>query len=65
PLLEIWEAIRYTSIPITQGLAQCEFAYRGDNYKKKVREILSAWSQTYRRKRFAVNLMTTPEYDWW
>ncbi|MBA0563196.1 hypothetical protein Golob_008192 [Gossypium lobatum] len=48
-----------------QGLAQCEFAYRADNYKKKVREISNAWNQTHRRKRFATNLMTTPEYDWW
>ncbi|MBA0770869.1 hypothetical protein Gotri_019426, partial [Gossypium trilobum] len=51
PLLQIWEAIGYASllvlrqyrsrqsIPATQGLAQCEFAYKGDNYKKKVREI--------------------------
>ncbi|MBA0772761.1 hypothetical protein Gotri_008091 [Gossypium trilobum] len=39
PLLEIWEAIGYTPIPVTQGLAQCEFAYRGDNYKKKVQII--------------------------
>ncbi|MFQ6642425.1 hypothetical protein Gotur_018727 [Gossypium turneri] len=22
-------------IPTTQGLAQCEFTYKGDNYKKK------------------------------
>ncbi|KAA3487379.1 spindle pole body component 110-like protein [Gossypium australe] len=46
-LLGIWGAIGYTSllvlrqyrsrqfIPATQGLAQCEFAYKGDNYKKK------------------------------
>ncbi|MBA0563195.1 hypothetical protein Golob_008192 [Gossypium lobatum] len=65
PLLEIWEAIGYTPIPVMQGLAQCEFAYRADNYKKKVREISNAWNQTHRRKRFATNLMTTPEYDWW
>ncbi|MFQ6670440.1 hypothetical protein Gotur_035357 [Gossypium turneri] len=26
----------------TQGLDQCEFAYKGDNYKKKVREISNA-----------------------
>ncbi|MFQ6655139.1 hypothetical protein Gotur_025831 [Gossypium turneri] len=50
-LLGIWEAVGYTPlltlnqyrsrqfIPITQGLAQCEFAYKGDNYKKKVAEL--------------------------
>ncbi|MBA0672733.1 hypothetical protein Goklo_024154 [Gossypium klotzschianum] len=26
-------------VPITQGLAECEFSYRGDGYKKRVREI--------------------------
>ncbi|MFQ6637724.1 hypothetical protein Gotur_014180 [Gossypium turneri] len=52
-------------IPTTQGLAQYEFAYKGDNYKKKVQEISNAWNQTHRMKIFAANLMTTPEYDWW
>ncbi|MBA0840885.1 hypothetical protein Goarm_003423 [Gossypium armourianum] len=48
-----------------QGFSQCEFAYKGDNYKKKVREISNAWNQTHRMKRFAANPMMTPEYDWW
>ncbi|MBA0762886.1 hypothetical protein Gotri_012435 [Gossypium trilobum] len=51
PLLGIWGAVGYAPllvlrqyksrqfIPATQGLAQCEFAYNGDNYKKKVHEI--------------------------
>ncbi|MBA0574951.1 hypothetical protein Golob_027981, partial [Gossypium lobatum] len=51
PLLRIWGAIGYTSllvlrqyrsrqfIPVTQGLAQCEFSYKGDNYKRKIREM--------------------------
>ncbi|KAG8480528.1 hypothetical protein CXB51_024628 [Gossypium anomalum] len=54
PLLRIWGAIGYTPllvlrqyqssqfIPVTQGLAQYEFSYKGDNYKKKVCEILNA-----------------------
>ncbi|MBA0606817.1 hypothetical protein Godav_019226 [Gossypium davidsonii] len=49
----------------TQGLAQCEFVYKGDNYKKKVREISNAWNQTHRMKRFFANPMTTLKYDWW
>ncbi|MBA0638051.1 hypothetical protein Godav_029444, partial [Gossypium davidsonii] len=77
PLLRIWGAIRYVPllvlrqhrlrqfIPVTQGLAQCEFAYKCDNYKKKVREISNAWNQTHKMKRFVVNSMMTPEYDWW
>ncbi|MBA0743200.1 hypothetical protein Gogos_005908 [Gossypium gossypioides] len=28
------------------GLAHCEFAYKGDNYKKKVHKISNAWNQT-------------------
>ncbi|KAA3483983.1 vimentin-like [Gossypium australe] len=52
-------------ILVTQGLTQCEFVYKGDNYKKKVREISNAWNQTHKMKRFGTNPMTTPEYDWW
>ncbi|KAG8485611.1 hypothetical protein CXB51_018950 [Gossypium anomalum] len=45
---------------------QCEFVYKGDNYKKKVHEISNAYNQTRRMKRFAANPMTTSEYDrWW
>ncbi|KAA3486996.1 hypothetical protein EPI10_030853 [Gossypium australe] len=39
----------------TQGLTLCKFAYKGDNYKKKVHEISNAWNQTHRMKRFATN----------
>ncbi|MBA0733892.1 hypothetical protein Gogos_017858, partial [Gossypium gossypioides] len=77
PLLGIWGAIGNAPLlvlrqyrlrqflPVTQGLAQCEFAYKGDNYKNKVREISNSWNQTHRMKRFATNPLTTPEYDWW
>ncbi|MFQ6656718.1 hypothetical protein Gotur_026702 [Gossypium turneri] len=48
PLLGIWGAVGYAPLLVsrqyrsrqfilaTQGLAQCEFSYKGDNYKKKV-----------------------------
>ncbi|MFQ6659757.1 hypothetical protein Gotur_028527 [Gossypium turneri] len=77
PLLKIWGAVGYAPllvlrqyrsrqfIPATQGLAQCEFLYRGDNYKKKVHEISNAWNQTSRMKILSVSPMTTPEYSWW
>ncbi|MBA0551886.1 hypothetical protein Golob_022744, partial [Gossypium lobatum] len=52
-------------IPVMQGLARCEFAYKDDNFKKKVREISNAWNQTRKMNRFFVNPMTTLEYDWW
>ncbi|MFQ6669202.1 hypothetical protein Gotur_034547 [Gossypium turneri] len=29
-------------IPATQGLAECEFSYGGDGYKKKIREMSKA-----------------------
>ncbi|MBA0701479.1 hypothetical protein Goari_005547, partial [Gossypium aridum] len=38
---------------------------RGDNYKKRVREISNAWNQTRRMKIRTVSPLTTPEYIWW
>ncbi|KAH1032795.1 hypothetical protein J1N35_044969 [Gossypium stocksii] len=55
-----------TFIPATQGLAQCEFSYKGDNYKKKVQEMSNVGNQTRRMKRFAVGPMTTHKHNgWW
>ncbi|MBA0729943.1 hypothetical protein Golax_025782 [Gossypium laxum] len=71
PLLGIWEAVGYAPLLVLrqyrskqlilamQGMAQCEFSCKGDNYKKKVREISNAWIQTHRMKILAVNPMTT------
>ncbi|MBA0688998.1 hypothetical protein Goari_006750, partial [Gossypium aridum] len=65
PLLLFRQYRSMQFIPITQGLAQYEFAYKCDNYKKKVRKISNAWNQTQKMKRFVANPMTTLEYDWW
>ncbi|KAL1152277.1 hypothetical protein V6Z11_A09G096900 [Gossypium hirsutum] len=77
PLAGIWGAIGYAPlmvlrqyrsrqfIPVTQGLAQCEFPYKDNNYKKRVREISDAWNQTRRMKGFTAGPMMTPEYEWW
>ncbi|KAA3483324.1 golgin subfamily A member 5-like [Gossypium australe] len=71
PLLGIWGAVGYAPLLVKavystmQGLAQCELAYKCDDYKKKVYEILNAWNQTHKMKRFTANPMTTSEYDWW
>ncbi|MBA0629539.1 hypothetical protein Godav_024080 [Gossypium davidsonii] len=65
PLLVLRQYRSRKFIPATPGLAQFEFAYKGDNYKKKVREISNAWNQTHKMKRFVANLITTPEYYWW
>ncbi|KAL1073730.1 hypothetical protein V6Z11_D11G243500 [Gossypium hirsutum] len=78
PLLGIWGAVGYAPllvlrqyrsrqfIPATQGIADCEFLYKDDGYKKKIQEISSAWKQTRRMKRLAVGPVITPEYsEWW
>ncbi|MFQ6667546.1 hypothetical protein Gotur_033520 [Gossypium turneri] len=78
PLLGIWGAVGYAPllvlrqyrsrqlIPTTHGLVECEFSYKGDGYKKKIREMSNAWNQTRRMKRLAMGPMTTPEYnEWW
>ncbi|MFQ6625686.1 hypothetical protein Gotur_006135 [Gossypium turneri] len=77
PLLGIWGAVGYAPllvlqqyrsgqfVPATQGLAQCEFSYKGDSYKKKVRKMSNAWNQTRRMKRLAVCPITTLEYIKW
>lgn len=77
PLLGIWGAIGYAPllvlrqyrsrqfVPTTHGLAQCEFSYKCDGYKKKIREMTNAWRQTHRLKRLVVGPSTTPEYIEW
>ncbi|MBA0637124.1 hypothetical protein Godav_029698, partial [Gossypium davidsonii] len=78
PLLGIWGAVGYAPllvlrqyrsrqfVPATQGLAQCEFSYKGDGYKKNIREMSNAWNQTQRMKRLAVGSIAAPEYiEWW
>ncbi|KAG8497147.1 hypothetical protein CXB51_008398 [Gossypium anomalum] len=64
PLLRIWGAIGYAPllvlrqfglrqfVPVTHGLAQSEFVYRGADYKKKLKGI-------------AINPAMTPEYIEW
>ncbi|MFQ6658149.1 hypothetical protein Gotur_027540 [Gossypium turneri] len=77
PLLGIWGATGYAPllvlkqygsrqfVPATHGLAQSEFSYQGDNYKKRVKEISNAWSQTCQMKRLDVGSITTLEYSEW
>ncbi|KHG18141.1 Nucleoside-triphosphatase THEP1 [Gossypium arboreum] len=77
PLVGIWGAIGYAPllvlrqrglrqfVPVTQGLAQSEFVYRGAGYKRKVSEVSSAWKKTCRLKGVAISPATTPEYVEW
>ncbi|XP_016690659.1 uncharacterized protein [Gossypium hirsutum] len=72
-LLGIWGAVGYAPlmvlrqygsrqfIPATQGLAEFEYSYKDNGYKKKIQKITNAWDQTRRMKRLAVGPMTTPE----
>ncbi|MBA0765824.1 hypothetical protein Gotri_014949 [Gossypium trilobum] len=46
PLLVLRQYRSRQFISAMQGLAQCEFAYNGDNYKKKVHEISNKESMT-------------------
>ncbi|XP_016751802.1 uncharacterized protein [Gossypium hirsutum] len=63
PLMVLRQYRSRQFIPVTQGLAQCEFSYKDDNYNRRVREISDAWNQTRRMKEFTAGLMTTPEYE--
>ncbi|KAG8480306.1 hypothetical protein CXB51_024751 [Gossypium anomalum] len=65
PLLVLKQFGLRQFVPVTHGLAQSEFVYRGADYKKKVSEISSAWNKTCRLKGIAISPATTPEYIKW
>ncbi|KAA3488355.1 myosin heavy chain-like [Gossypium australe] len=65
PLLVLRQYKARQFIPATHCLAQSEFSYKGDNYKKKIREISEAWKQTCCMKILTAGLMTTLEYKGW
>ena len=52
-------------MPMTYGLVQSEFSFKGAHYKKRVRELSDAWKQTCWMKRLAIGSMVTPEYSEW
>ncbi|XP_052874590.1 uncharacterized protein LOC128280478 [Gossypium arboreum] len=77
PLPGIWGVVGYTPllvlrqyqarqfIPATQGLAQSDFSYKGDHYKKKMREISEAWKKPFCMKILTEGSTSTPEYKGW
>ncbi|KAH1045704.1 hypothetical protein J1N35_036488 [Gossypium stocksii] len=77
PLPGIWGVIGYAPllvlrqykvgqfIPATQGLAQSDFSYKGDHYKKKMREISKPWKKICCVKILTDGPMTTLEYKEW
>ncbi|KAG8482866.1 hypothetical protein CXB51_024394 [Gossypium anomalum] len=77
PLPGIWGVVGYTPllvlrqyqarqfIPATQGLAQSDFSYKGDHYKKRMREIAEAWKKPFSMKIFTKGSTSTLEYKGW
>ncbi|MFQ6654388.1 hypothetical protein Gotur_025402 [Gossypium turneri] len=74
PLLGVWGATGYAPllvlrqyrsrkfIPANQGIADCEFSYKDDGYRKKIQEMASAWKQTRRMKRLAEESQSIEEH---
>ncbi|KAG8472692.1 hypothetical protein CXB51_034611 [Gossypium anomalum] len=77
PLPGIWGVVGYTPflvlrqyrarqfIPATQGLAQSDFSYKGDHYKKRMREISKAWKKPFCMKILTEGLTSTLKYKGW
>ncbi|KAL1143655.1 hypothetical protein V6Z11_A11G174800 [Gossypium hirsutum] len=77
PLLGIWRVVGYTPllvlrqyrarqfIPAIQGLTQSDFSYKGDHYKKRMREISKAWKKPFCMKILTEGLTSTLEYKGW
>nr|KJB15904.1 hypothetical protein B456_002G202700 [Gossypium raimondii] len=63
PLLVLRQYRSRQFIPATQGIANCEFSYKDDGYKKKIQKMSSAWKQTRRMRGLAVGPMITPKYN--
>ncbi|KAG8481972.1 hypothetical protein CXB51_026876 [Gossypium anomalum] len=77
PLPGIWGVVGYTPllvlrqyrarqfIPATQGLAQSDFSYKRDHYKKRIREISEAWKKPFCMKILTEGSTSTLEYKGW
>ncbi|KAL1171804.1 hypothetical protein V6Z11_A05G307800 [Gossypium hirsutum] len=77
PLPGIWRVVGYAPllilrqykagqfIPATQMLAQSDFSYKGDHYKKKMQEISEAWKKICCVKILTKGPTITLEYKGW
>ncbi|KAL1162672.1 hypothetical protein V6Z11_A07G218700 [Gossypium hirsutum] len=77
PLPGIWGVVGYAPflvlrqyrarsfIPATQGLAQNDFSYKGDHYKKRMREISEAWKKPFCMKILTEGSTSSLEYKGW
>ncbi|KAG8483216.1 hypothetical protein CXB51_022112 [Gossypium anomalum] len=52
-------------IPATQGLAQSDLSYKGDHYKKRMREIFEAWKKPFCMKILTKGSTSTLKYKGW
>ncbi|KAG8496285.1 hypothetical protein CXB51_007456 [Gossypium anomalum] len=65
PLLVLRQYKAKQFIPATQGLAQSDFSYKGDHYKKKMREISKAWKKVCCFKILTKGPTVTFKYKGW
>ncbi|KAL1148868.1 hypothetical protein V6Z11_A10G154300 [Gossypium hirsutum] len=77
PLPGIWGVVGYAPllvlrqyrarqfIPAAQGLAQSDFSYKGDHYKKRMREISEAWKKPFCMKILTEGSTSTLENKGW
>ncbi|KAG8482711.1 hypothetical protein CXB51_024416 [Gossypium anomalum] len=77
PFPGIWGVVKYAQllvlrqyrarqfIPATQGLAHSDFSYKGDNYKRRMREIFESWKKPIYMKILTEDSMSTPEHRMW
>ncbi|KAK5826095.1 hypothetical protein PVK06_021004 [Gossypium arboreum] len=65
PLLALRQYRARQVIPATQGLAQSDFSYKRDHYKKRMREISEAWKKPFCMNILTEGLTSTLEYKGW
>ncbi|KAG8474323.1 hypothetical protein CXB51_033541 [Gossypium anomalum] len=68
PLPGIWGVVGYTPLLVLRkyrGLAQSDFSYKRDHYKKRMREISEAWKKPFCMKILTEGSMSTFEYKGW
>ncbi|KAG8492477.1 hypothetical protein CXB51_009560 [Gossypium anomalum] len=65
PLLVLRQYRARQFIPATQGLAQSDFSYKEDHYKKRMREIAEAWKKPFCMMILTEGSTSTLEYKGW
>ncbi|KAG8474340.1 hypothetical protein CXB51_033980 [Gossypium anomalum] len=60
-----WQYRARQFIPATQSLAQSDFSYKGDHYKKRMREISEAWKKPFCMKILTKGSTSTLKYKGW